>query len=239
MKQRLLLVDAARGAAIIGVVIFHIIWDLEFVGFISGIAFHPIWLGFGKTLAGSFMFLVGVSQILAHGQAFKLHRFTKRLIVLSLSAFMITTITWFAFPTTFIYFGILHAIAAASLIGLVFLKLPSAIILAVSITILILPYFLSWPTFDTRWLAWVGFSETPPSSNDFVPIFPWVGLSLLGMAITKFRQERSIFPKLSAQYDKNPAVHRLGWFGRYSLIIYLVHQPILLAILIPTARLLT
>lgn len=239
MKQRLLLVDAARGLAIIGVVVFHIIWDLEFAGFISGVAFHPIWLAFGKSLAGTFMFLVGVSLMLAHGQAFKLKGFTKRLIILLLSAFMITTMTWYAFPDTFIYFGILHAIAAASLIGLIFVKLPSILILAVSITAVLLPYFVSSPIFDSRWLAWVGFSQAPPASNDFVPIFPWVGLSLFGMAITKFIQQQSNLPRPSDQYKENLVVNRLGWFGRYSLIIYLLHQPILLAIIIPIARLST
>ena len=107
LKQRLLLIDAVRGVAIIGVVVFHIVWDLEFVGFIIGVASHPIWLAFGRTLAGTFMFLVGVSLILAHSHSFKASSFARRLLVLLLAASTITAATWYAFPDTFIYFSVI------------------------------------------------------------------------------------------------------------------------------------
>lgn len=236
-KQRLLLIDAIRGLAIIGVVIFHVVWDLEYAGFVSGIALHPVWLAFGRLLAGTFMFLVGVSLVLAHGYGLKAQGFLKRLIILLLAASIITIATWYAFPETFIYFGILHAIAAASVIGVIFLKAPYPITFAVGILVFTLPFYVSSPAFDQRWLAWIGFSEFPPRSNDFVPIFPWVGLSLLGMAITKFVKQNSEYGSTPFRYQENPVMNRLGWFGRHSLIIYLVHQPALLAIILPVAHL--
>lgn len=236
--QRLGFIDATRGLAIIGVVIFHFVWDLEFAGFISGVAFHPIWLAFGKTLAGSFMVLVGVSLLLAHQKGFKLNAFLKRFLVIALAASIISIVTWLIFPESFIYFGILHAIAVASLVGIAFLKLPAYITLTVGVFILLAPTFYASAIFDTRWLAWIGFSRNPPTSNDFVPVFPWLGLTLIGMATTKLIQSLRWPVQLSSFSSTNQIVNLLQWFGRKSLPIYLIHQPILLAIILPLSSLL-
>ena len=234
-KSRLLAVDAARGTALAGVVLFHLVWDLEFTGFISGVAFHPLWLAFGRSLAGSFMFLAGVSLVLAHGVQFRTRTFFRRLGVIVAAAVAITIVTFLAFPSAFVYFGILHSIAIASLIGVVFLKLPAAASLLAGLAMMALPWFISLPAFDPRWLAWIGLSANPPLSNDFVPVFPWAGVTLLGIAFAKavdIGKNRMI----SAGAD-SPFLDRLGWLGRHSLAIYLLHQPMMLAIIVPLSRL--
>lgn len=235
--QRLLLVDFVRGLAIIGVVLFHFVWDLEFARFISGIANHPIWLAFGRILAGTFMILVGVSLALAHRQEINANAFAKRLLVLLLAASMITIATWYAFPSTFIYFGILHAIAIASVVGLIFLRMPTPITFMFGISMFVLPFLFSSPAFDNRWFAWIGFSQMPPPSNDFVPVFPWVGLSLIGLAITKVLHQNTKYVILFNGFDGRPFIKSVSWCGRHSLIIYLVHQPALLAVILPIAKL--
>ena len=235
--QRLLLIDVVRGLAILGVVLFHFVWDLEFAGFISGIAFHPIWLAFGRILAGTFMILVGVSLSLAHRQEIKAKAFAKRLLVLLLAASMITIVSWYVFPGTFIYFGILHAIAVASVVGLIFLRMPTPITFMFGISMFVLPFLFSSPAFDNRWFAWIGFSQMPPPSNDFVPVFPWVGLSLIGLAITKVLHQNTNYVILFNGFDGRPFIKSVSWCGRHSLIIYLVHQPALLAVILPIAKL--
>ena len=235
--KRIVLIDAIRGIAIIGVVLFHIVWDLEFTGFISGYAFHPIWLAFGWTLAGTFMTLVGVNLALAHSKSINVSAFMKRWFVIALAAAIITVVTYFAFPQSFIFFGILHSIAAGSLIGLALLRLPVAIVLIVGVMVSILPFYVSSPYFNTRWLAWIGFSSMPPLSNDFVPIFPWVGLTLIGMAGAKVLVSQGWINHFSRLSTNGKIAHMLVWLGRRSLIIYLVHQPILLAIILPISYL--
>lgn len=232
-RQRVLAVDVARGLAIAGVVLFHIVWDLEFTGIISGVAQHQIWLLFGRSLAATFMFLVGVSLVLAHNDTIHIKTFTRRLLLIALCASAITVITWFAFPASFIYFGILHAITAATLVGALFLRAGALANFTVGAIMLILPFLFDFSTFDTRWLAWTGFAERPPPSNDFVPIFPWVGVTFLGMASAKLflsNRDRAI---QSRPGTRTWPVRTIVWMGNRSLLIYLVHQPILLTIIIP------
>ncbi|KND16520.1 hypothetical protein ADZ37_22810 [Pannonibacter phragmitetus] len=230
------MVDAWRGLAIAGVVLFHFVWDLEFTGFISGIAYHPLWLGFGRVLAGSFMMLVGVGLALASRTPFRAAAYLRRLAKIGISAAAITLVTWHVFPATFIYFGILHAIAVATLVGSFFQRTPWWLSLAAGLAIVLVPSFWQSELFDTRWLAWIGFAQSVPPSNDFVPIFPWVGITLIGMAGTKVLVDRR---KESALDRFLPAGHSgdaLVWMGKHSLMIYLLHQPIMLAIIIPLAR---
>lgn len=237
--RRVVAVDVARGLAIAGVVLFHIVWDLEFTGMIRGVAQHPVWLLFGRSLAGTFMFLVGVSLVLAHHDTIRVRPFIRRLLTIALCAAAITVVTWFAFPESFIYFGILHAITAATLLGMLFLRTSVPVCLAAAVIVLILSVFLDLSAFNTRWLAWMGFAERPPPSNDFVPIFPWVGVTLLGMASAKLFSLRR-----DQNFPADPPVQGwlarlLVWMGHRSLLIYLVHQPILLSIIIPMSWMLS
>ncbi|EXL01496.1 hypothetical protein BG46_14280 [Brucella anthropi] len=236
MKARVYMVDAWRGLAIAGVVLFHFVWDLEFTGFISGVAYHPLWLGFGRVLAGSFVMLVGISLALSSRSRFRPSAYLLRLTKIGVAAVAITLVTWYVFAATFIYFGILHAIAVATLVGTLFQRTPWWLSLASGAGMLVVPSLWQSELFDTRWLAWIGFAQNVPPSNDFVPVFPWVGITLMGMAGTKVlidnRKEYALDHMLPIGRPKNALV----WLGKRSLIIYLFHQPIMLAIIMQLAR---
>lgn len=235
-RVRLVVLDVVRGIAIAGVVLYHLIWDLDFTSLLSsGISWHPAWIWFARTLAGTFMFLVGVNLVLAHAQVFRLAAFAKRLAVIAFSAATISIVTAFAFPESFIFFGILHAIAVASIIGVFFVRVPALLVLVAGASVVLLSFLIEDELFNTRWLAWIGFAEQPPTSNDLVPVFPWAGLTLLGIALTKIGLRQSV-DKLLERHEPSGAMARFtAWLGRYSLAIYLIHQPVLLAVIIPTA----
>jgi uncharacterized membrane protein len=235
-RARLLILDVVRGLAIAGVVVYHLVWDLDFTGLLpSGIARQPAWIFFARTLAGTFMLLVGVNLVLAHDSGLRWQAFARRLGVIVLAALAISVVTKFAFAQTFIYFGILHAIAAASLIGVLFLRRSVIFCVVAGLVTLILPHAFRNALFNTRWLAWIGFAEAPPVSNDLVPVFPWVGLTLLGMALARLALQHSVDDWLKSREPGGQVVQSLSWLGRHSLAIYLVHQPVLLALIVPLA----
>lgn len=180
--QRMQFIDVVRGIAILGVVSYHFSWDLNLFGFMAtDVTQHPLWVAYARSLAGSFMALVGVSLMLAHGDGIRWAPFWRRFLVVGTAAGAITLATYVVFPQTFIYFGILHAIALSSLLGLVFLRTPIAVSLAAIAAVWLLSQYVQSDTFNPRALAWIGFASRPASSNDYVPIFPWLALTLLGI----------------------------------------------------------
>jgi uncharacterized membrane protein len=225
---RYVFVDVWRGLAIIGVVLYHFGWDLNFFGFISpAVMFSGPVTVFARALAGSFMFLAGVSLVLAHESNVRWRKFLVRLAKLVAAAAAISIITYVLFPEGFIYFGILHAIALASVLGLVFLPLPTGLILLAALAMLAAPFFFETPAFDTRILAWIGFAANPPMANDFVPVFPWFGVTLAGMGSARlFLSKRTVHEELPASAG-GILTRALVWIGQRTLPIYLLHQPLL------------
>lgn len=219
-RPRYPLIDAARGMAIIAMVVFHLAWDLYFLGFIdTDISTHPFWTAFQKTIVSSFLLLTGVSLWLAHGRGISWRKFIRREVVLVVAAIAVTIGTWLAFGEYFAFFGVLHAIALFSLIALAFLRLPALLTGAVGAAIIVLPLLIAHPEMRERWLAWIGFWPIPPSTADIVPVFPWLGVTLIGVALAKGLHGRPFW--------QLPAPRWLSWLGRWSLVIYLVHQPVM------------
>lgn len=228
IQGRIDVLDVWKGLAIIGVVIFHFAWDLEAFGFASrGMTFRPEWVYFARSLAGSFMLLVGISLFLAHDRKIRWVAFGRRLSVVIAAAAAITFITYVITPGAFIYFGILHSIAVCSLLGLLFLKFPWPLTAAFGVFFLVGRGFLSSSFFNAPVWYWTGLSTVYPSSNDYEPIFPWLGLVLLGIAAAKAASNNGALQKLGRVNLKHRPWNSISLTGRHTLSIYLLHQPIL------------
>lgn len=235
---RIALVDAARTLALCGMILFHFVFDLEMFGHVppGTVAMPGGWAILARVVAGSFLFLAGVSLVLAHGRGIRWRSFLRRLAVLVAAALAITAATRVAMPQGFIYFGILHAMAAFSVMGLLFLRLPWGVTLAVALAVALLPGQGVLPAVDAPWLVWLGLSTVRPYSMDFVPLFPWFGALLAGMALTRAAMGSALWPAM--RWPPGPVLQRLTWPGRHSLAIYLVHQPVLIGSLWVYSRLL-
>ncbi len=228
---RIGLLDTARGTALIAMAIYHFGWDLEFFGYMApGSTAVGGWKLFARLIAGSFLFLAGASLVLGHGQRLRTRPFLIRLAKITAAAAAISVATWFAFPDNFIFFGILHCLAAASVVGLLFLRLPVAVTFLAAVLAFAAPHYLRSPLFDTPALWWVGLSQTLPRSNDYVPLLPWLGPFLLGLGLTKLASGNGWLAVLAGVSTNSRWKAWLAVAGRHSLAIYLLHQPLLIAL---------
>ena len=102
------------------------------------------------------------------------------------------------------------------------MRLPRWALLALAAICLAMPLLVSSPVFAQPWLLWAGLAPWPPVTNDYVPLFPWLGVVLLGLA----------WPEPVVALARRLDVSRvLAWAGRHALPIYLLHQPVLLSLL--------
>lgn len=228
-RSRIPTIDIARGVALVAMAIYHFTWDLEFFGYADpGLTAVGGWRLFARCIASSFLFLVGVSLFLGHAKAIRWPGFLRRIAMVGGAALAISLVTYLAVPGGFIFFGILHQIALASLLGLLFLRLPAVVTLLVAATVIAAPFYLRSPFFDHPAWWWVGLSTTNPRSNDYVPLFPWFGAVLAGIATAKFAEVTGLFGRLAGIHPGRWS-QPLVFAGRHSLAFYLIHQPVLIA----------
>lgn len=227
-RPRLLWLDALRGLALIAMATYHFSWDLEFFGYLApGTSTEGFLRLYARSIASTFLFLAGFSLVLAQYPRLRLEPFLRRFVIILAAALAITAATWWFTPDGMIFFGILHAMALGSLIGLLFLRLPVIVTLIAAVSAVALPSVYRSSAFDTPWLWFAGLSENLPRSNDYVPLFPWIGALLTGIALARILVDRKGFRLLSRLPD-GPGW--LRWGGRHSLTVYLLHQPILIAL---------
>lgn len=228
-KMRLHAIDMARGFALLAMAIYHFSWDLEFFGYApAGMTRDLGWIVFARSIAGTFLFLSGVSLVLAHGKGLKPKPFARRFAMIAGSALLITAATYVTMPDVFIFFGILHAIALFSVIGLVFLRAPWWLCLAVAGATVAMPDLYRSAFFENPVLWWIGLAPVFPPSNDYVPLFPWFGPFLAGIGFARLRHPAQI--RMLASIGEGGPVRRLAALGgQHGLIFYLAHQPILIS----------
>lgn len=217
--------DSARGLAVVAMVIYHVGWDLSHFGLIeTDVAFATGWRRFAQAIAASFLVISGISLALATQRGIRMQHLLKRLGVIAGAALLVTIGSYLVFPDQFIFFGILHCLTVAGLIGLGARRLPWAALLLLGALVLALPSLVSGPAFNGRALIWLGLGSEVPLTNDFVPVFPWLGWYLLGLGGGRWWAGRD------GGMARGGSGGILARLGRWSLPIYLIHQPLLFAL---------
>lgn len=228
---RIALLDVLRGGALVAMAIYHFAWDLEFFGYTEpGTTAVGGWRIFARSIASTFLVLVGVGLYLAHRNGVRWPPYWRRMAMIVGAAAVISVATYIATPDMFIFFGILHQIAFASLVGLLFLRLPPLVTAGIAIGVIALPVFWTSSLFDSPFLWWTGLAESRPRSSDFVPAFPWFGAVLLGIAAAGLADRAGVFARL-APVRPGAWSRPLSFAGRHSLAFYLIHQPVIIVVI--------
>lgn len=225
------IIDIARGVAILMMFIYHFCFDLDYFHIVSFyFTTNPFWLTFRAIIVSSFLLVVGVSLALASSRKINKTRYWRRLLLLAVYASVTSIASYLMFPETVIFFGILHFILLASVVGLLFAKLYWTNLM-LGIVFIILGGFFSFSYFNQAPLQWFGLMTYKPRTEDYVPFLPWFGVVLTGMFVGKYFFIKNNYQKLKNWSSDNTFAKMLEFGGRHSIHIYMLHQPIFMGLI--------
>jgi len=225
IKERLIGLDVFKGWAILFMMVYHISFDLNYFHFIS---IHMqkdfFWVQFRYLIVAMFLFSVGINLYFVHSPHIKWSKMYKRTFILGFLSLIITVATYFVFPKSWVYFGILHFILLASWMGIVFLPYPRLSLLT-AFAILV-GSALGW--LQMHWLfnmLKIPLHLPPRFTEDLLQPFPWFAAVLLGLVFTHYGLAHKVF-KLSIFTKHNTFHNVLSFLGRHALLVYLLHLPL-------------
>jgi uncharacterized membrane protein len=233
---RLATIDALRGIAIVWMTVFHFCFDLTYFGWTKQNFYtDPFWTWQRTAIVSLFLFCAGLGQASATAQRQNWRRFGKRWAQIAGCALLVSAGSYWMFPRSFIYFGVLHGIALMLIIARLtagwgrWLWLAGA--LAIAMKPLALLAHVRWPELDflnhMAW-NWLGLIDRKPVTEDYVPLLPWLGVMWWGMAAGQWLlAHRAKWLAAALPHSASP----LAWLGRWSLSWYMLHQPVMIAAL--------
>ena len=220
-------VDALRAIALIAMVVYHFCFDLRYFAVIRADFEHdPFWLGARTMILSTFLLLAGVGLALAAAAKAPSAHFWRHVGMIAGCAMLVSVASYVMFPTTFIWFGVLHAIAVSLVLARPLVRRPGIAVI-VGLAVIAAGIGFSNPAFDRFALGWIGFMTSKPYTEDYVPLFPWAGVLFCGIG-AGHALLRNRFAMLSMLATPPEWLAKLG---RHTLAIYMVHQPILLGAL--------
>lgn len=227
--------DAARGVAILMMVLYHLVYDLYAFGDYPLEATSGFWALFADATASLFLLLVGVSLAISHRRARQKGEdgFRKYLLrgLRILGYGMLLTAVFWVFDLGVVAFGILHLIGVSVILAYPLLSYRLAnVVLGAAVFAAGVWMISAGVSSESPWLLPLGVAPEGLSMPDYRPVLPWFGMVLFGLAAGNAVYGAGRRP--AGLGDKEPALARvLSPLGRRSLAIYLVHQPVLILLL--------
>jgi len=214
--------DSLRATALVMMLVLNFVTDLNHFG-IMNTETGDQWWWMARIAASLFVGISGVSYFLAHRLEYDFTKTSGRTQRLIFWAFVITIITYIFEPSAYVRFGVLHLLALASIVAFPVARKPE-FALGIGLILLIIP--LS----SNSNLVWLGLRETGFTAVDYFPLNPWLGIFFIGLALAS-----RIYPE-GKPLTEIQWPEKWLWFGRNTLTIYVIHQPILIGLLILTGQ---
>ncbi len=238
MAKRFWEIDALRGVAILMMVLYHLLFDLSAFGGYDINVYAGFWRVFARMTAMLFIFLVGVSLTLSLAKARSslpvaaslFPKYLKRGLSIFGCGLLVTLTTWLLFPEGTVVFGILHFIGLSIILAYPFLKFR-VWNLALGLAIILLGIYLQGSSFDWPWLLWLGLPPRNFYTFDYFPVLPWFGITLIGLFVGNWQYADSTRQLSLPDLAHALPMRILGFLGQHSLLVYLLHQPVLMATL--------
>ncbi len=235
------LLDALRGASMLWMTAFHFCFDLHQFGYLVADFYRdPRWTVQRGIIVSLFLFCAGLGQALALHQGQGWPRFWRRWRQILLAALLVTAGSWFMFPASFIYFGILHGMAVMLVLARLLAPLggwlyPAGLAIVAMPTLAGFAHPL-WPWLECLngpGLNWLGWISRKPVTEDYAPLAPWLGVMLWGLATGQcWLRQQPGWLRVALPVPLRP----LAALGRHSLSWYLLHQPLLIGALMLLQR---
>ncbi|MBN1455620.1 MAG: DUF1624 domain-containing protein [Methanomicrobia archaeon] len=234
LNERFWEIDLLRGVAILMMIFYHVLYDLNRFGGLRIEIHTGFWRYFAFATASVFLLLLGVSLTLSYARAAQ-SSFDQRLFPKYLNrgirifawGLLITAVTWILIRDGFVRWGILHLIGLSIILAYPLLKLRYGN-LVLGFLFLLLGLLIRDLRVGSPWLLWLGLMPTQFTSVDYFPLLPWFGVVLIGVFVGN-----SLYPGYHRTFrlrDRSQAqmIRGTTFLGRHSLLIYLVHQPVLI-----------
>lgn len=232
-SPRLHFIDCIRGITMISMIVYHLVWDLVFLYGNNWTWFYnaKIWQ---QSICWTFIILSGFSWSLGRHPL-------KRGVIVFCGGLVITAVTFIFTPNTRIIFGILTLLGTSMLIMIplskILKKIPAALGGFISFLIFIfskncyygylgfgnlkleLPAFL----YKNYLTAFFGFPQNNFYSSDYFPLIPWFFLFVFGYFLFRLLDQKGLNQKLFSKGE----IPVLNFLGKHSLIVYMLHQPVI------------
>lgn len=245
-KKRLHFIDEYRGFWLINMIIYHGIWDLVYIfgcnwqWYKSDMAFF-----WQQSICWSFIFISGFCWQMGRNKL-------KNGLQVFGAGIVITLATLIFMPDSRVIFGVLTLLGASMLLmipcDVVFRKINPWIGIIICFVLFLFIYpvndgYLGIGSIEiiqlprelySSWLTtYLGFPEPGFWSTDYFSLLPWFFLYAVGYfayrVVFKGEEHKQVVA-IQRMLEKS-VCSPLGWIGRNSLVIYMLHQPVVYGLL--------